>query len=703
MRFPTRAALLAATALSLPAPVPSVLVPSASAQEAPVPVPEVPVPEVAVAAPLPALTSPDAAEAAARLRAVPGNVTVVPSEEIRARAGVTGLRDVLEFTPGVFAQPKWGEDTRLSIRGSGLARNSHLRGVLLTQDGIPLNQADGAGDFQELDALTFDHVQVFRGANAFGLGGATLGGVLNVVTPTGRSDPGALLRGEIGSDGYRRAQAAFGTAAGAWDGWASLSTLSGDGFRDHSRGDSRRFNGNLGWQPTDDVETRFYYGYNHIEQRIPGSVTRARALSDPRAAAAANLALDYQRDIESNRVGNRTVWRIAPGAVLEAGASYAHRELDHPIFQYLAQTNNDVNGFARLTLDGTVGGMRNRLVAAGTLGFGETDNRRFVNLAGQAGRLTYSSADRARTHTATLQDTLHVLPDLALVAGLQLGEAYRASRDRFLSDGDSSGAATYRYANPQVGALWDIAPAIQGFANLTWATEPPTLSDLTPLALSGFSTLKAQRARTAEIGTRGRTDLRGGGSLDWELAAYRADIRNEIQLFDPTGTGASQARNAGRTIHQGVEAALAWTLARGVAATDDALILRQAYTFNDFRFDGDARYGDNQLPGAPRHLYRAELRYRHPAGASVAPNVEWVPQGLFADNANTRRTPGYALLGLRAGWAFANGLSVFAEGRNLADRRYISSASVAPVATAASALYEPGFGRSVYGGVQMRF
>ena len=63
----------------------------------------------------------------------------------------------------------------------------------------------------------------------------------------------------------------------------------------------------------------------------------------------------------------------------------------------------------------------------------------------------------------------------------------------------------------------------------------------------------------------------------------------------------------------------------------------------------------------------------------------------------------YALLGLRAGWDFADGLSVFAEGRNLTDRRYISSASVAPVATPASALFEPGFGRSVYAGVQYRF
>jgi iron complex outermembrane receptor protein len=690
MPFPCRAALLAATCLSLSS--------LALAQEAASP--PLAVPEVAVTGTAPSLTAPDAAEAVIRLRQMPGNVTVLPAEEIRTRAGITSLRDVLEFVPGVFAQPKWGEDTRLSIRGSGLARNSHLRGVQLTQDGIPLNQADGSGDFQELDPLTFEHVEVLRGANAFGLGSATLGGVLNFVTPTGRSDPGALLRGEIGSYGYRRAQAAYGVASGAWDAWASGTVLSQDGFRRHSDGESRRFNGNIGWQITDDIETRLYYGYNNIEQRIPGSVTRTQALTDSRRAAAANLLNDYQRNIESNRVGSRTTWQIAPGAVLEAGASFVHREVDHPIFQYIDQRSNDVNGFARLTLDGTVAGLRNRLVLGGTAGIGHTDSNRYVNLGGHAGRLTASSTDRARTNTAFMQDTLYVLPNLGLVVGIQVGEAYRASRDRFLSDGDQSGAATYRYANPQIGAVWDVTPDVQAFANLSWATEPPTITDLTPLAAQGFSALKAQRARTVEIGTRGQQ-----GGLIWEVAAYRSWIRDEIQLFDPSGTGASFALNADRTIHQGIEAALSWTLGRGLFAPEgrDSLILRQAYSFNDFRFDGDARYGDNQLPGVPRHLYRAELRYRHPSGASIAPTLEWVPQGFYADNANTLKTNSYAILGLRAGWDFENGLSIFAEGRNLTDRKYISSASVASVATPASALFEPGFGRSVYGGVQFRF
>ena len=57
----------------------------------------------------------------------------------------------------------------------------------------------------------------------------------------------------------------------------------------------------------------------------------------------------------------------------------------------------------------------------------------------------------------------------------------------------------------------------------------------------------------------------------------------------------------------------------------DKLWLNAAYTFNDFRYDNDVLWGDNELPGAPRHFLRAELLYKHPSGLYLGPNVEWVP------------------------------------------------------------------------------
>ena len=127
---------------------------------------------------------------------------------------------MLDYVPGVWVQSKYGqEDAKLVIRGSGLSRNFHLRGIRLLQDGSPINQADGSGDFQEIDPLAEQYVEVFKGANALRYGAMTLGGAINFVSPTGRSNPGFLARFMGGSYSTFSEQLAAGFAEGPWDAW----------------------------------------------------------------------------------------------------------------------------------------------------------------------------------------------------------------------------------------------------------------------------------------------------------------------------------------------------------------------------------------------------------------------------------------------------------------------------------------------------
>src|SRR3546814_17997345 len=57
----------------------------------------------------------------------------------------------------------------------------------LLVDGIPINLADGSGDFQEIDPLMLSHLEVWRGANALRFGASSLGGAINAVTPSART------------------------------------------------------------------------------------------------------------------------------------------------------------------------------------------------------------------------------------------------------------------------------------------------------------------------------------------------------------------------------------------------------------------------------------------------------------------------------------------------------------------------------------
>src|SRR5690606_12447386 len=121
------------------------------------------------------------------------------------------LKDALDFAPGVFVQPRFGaEEARLSIRGSGIQRTFHGRGIKLLQDGVPLNLADGGFDFQAVEPLSSRYVEVYRGANALEYGSTTLGGAINFVSYTGHDASPFTARFELGSFESIRGQISSG-------------------------------------------------------------------------------------------------------------------------------------------------------------------------------------------------------------------------------------------------------------------------------------------------------------------------------------------------------------------------------------------------------------------------------------------------------------------------------------------------------------
>ena len=657
-------------------------------------------------APERSLTIPTAAEARKEIQHTPGAVAIVTSEELRDRNTST-VKDMLDFVPGVWAQPKWGEDARLSIRGSGLSRNFHGRSIQLYMDGIPINTADGYFDLQEVDPSAYRYTEVFRGANALRFGANSLGGAINFVVPSGRDASPFVVSSDIGGFGYRRIQSSSGAAFGPFDYFVTGSYQEQDGFREHSNGNLLRGSANFGYRFSENVETRFYFNGNNIEQRIPGSVTKSVALTSPRTAASTNVDNDWQRNLNSTRIANKTTIRL-DNTTFEVGAFSTSRHLMHPIFQWLDYEYEDYGGFGRMVDDRLIFGFRNRLVAGVNIHNGEIDNRQYQNGPfARKGALVSSSLDKSKNTSAYVENSFYFLPNVAAVAGTQFLHATRQRIDRFLWDGDQSGQTDFNLWSPKFGLLWDIAPGAQVFANISRSAEVPSFGEsvapnpVTPtLPNIPFTDIQAQRATTYEIGTRGRRP-----DVAWDFALYRAEIRNELQCLY-SAFGNCNVTNADRTVHQGVEAGIGATVLKSMFVNGDdpdKLWLQVAYTYNDFFFDNDPLYGNNELPGAPPHYFRGEVLYKHPSGFFFGPNVEWVPQGYYVDSANTLSTDPYAIWGLKAGYDNGGNFSVYVEGRNLSDKAYIASTSIINAANPSLALFEPGTGRAVYAGLKIKW
>ena len=150
--------------------------------------------------------------------------------------------------------------------------------------------------------------------------------------------------------------------------------------------------------------------------------------------------------------------------------------------------------------------------------------------------------------------------------------------------------------------------------------------------------------------------------------------------------------NANKTLHQGIEAGVEVTIERWVLA-------RATYQFNDFRFVRDAQYGDNRLPVIPRHLLRTEVRIG-PDQWNVTPSLEWVPKGAWADYANSFRTSGYALLNLSGSVPVGPATELFADARNLLDRK--AAGDISAVINNSGSIFYPVERRALFVGVRSR-
>jgi iron complex outermembrane receptor protein len=634
------------------------------------------------------LTAPSIDEAQRELRTTPGGASVIDPKSYESGRSAT-LSDALAFAPGTFVQPRFGADeARVSIRGSGIQRTFHGRGLVLLQDGVPLNLADGSFDMQAVEPLGLQHIEVLRGANALQYGATTLGGAIDFRSPSGHTADRLRLRGEAGSFDYYRLFGAVGGVAGDLDYAASVSYLQQHGYRDWSEQANARLFGNVGVRVDAGLETRTYVVVLDSDSQLPGTLTKAQLATDPRQANAGNLAGAQKRDFPLLRISNKTTLRAGDGW-LEAGAFYSYKDLFHPIFQVLDQLSHDVGVGLRYLDESPVAGRRNRLVVGMQAQAGRIDDTRYQNVGGTPGALAADSKQEATNLSLYVENQHEVHPLWVAVLGAQATRATRKLEDRFLSNGDNSFDASYSQFSPKLGLRYEWSPQVDLFANLSHSFEPPSFAELA--GGPNITQVRAQKGNTFEVGTRGFLD-----TLRWDIAYYTTRLEDELLALTSLAGQPLGTVNAARTMHQGIELGLVATIAGRFES-------RNSYLWNDFRFRGDAVFGDNRLPGIPRQLLRSELLWRPGGGWYVGPTLEWSPSDYPVDMANTLFADAYAIFGFKAGRQLAKGLSFFVEGRNLGDKRYAATTGViADAGGQDSAQFWPGDGRAVYVGVEWR-
>ena len=642
------------------------------------------------------------AEAAEEIELTPGGATLVDFADLAER-NVGSLADALRYVPGVFTESDTGNDgIFFTSRGSNLdATDYDMNGIKLLQDGLPVTTADGNNHNRIVDPLAARYATFARGANAMSYGASTLGGAVNFVTPTVRDGEPGFLSLTAGSHGQVLGRLGMGSRFGeAADGMVILEARQWDGYRRHNEQERAGVYANAGWELGGGWSTRFYLTAIENDQELAGSLTRAQFDADPDQANPAAVIGDYQLNVNTARLANRTSLAIDADRRLDFGFSFEQQSLYHPIvwspfFTLLIDTDHRDVGtmlrYSQRTDD-------HELVLGLNFGENGVEGGNYGNQGGRPNGLTALVRNVASTAELFALDRWRIGGETTLILAAQAVSADRDARTTAAPSGSvTNPQASYERINPRFGIVRALGGGASLYGNLSSLFEPPTNFELEDNVVPG-ATLAPMRGRVIEIGARAEPLSGAGNSLFWDFSFYYAAIEDEIlSIEDPDAPGTSLATNIESTIHAGVEALLGGRL---VLDGGGSLEPRLALSLNKFRFDGDPGWGDNTLPAAPDWFLRGELIWRGSGGFFVGPTVDRV--GVrWADFANSYRIEGHTLWGLRAGWNQAR-WRVFADVRNLADESYVVTHSVRNVTAASAAVLNPGEPRSFYLGIERK-
>ena len=642
-----------------------------------------------------------------RLARVAGGTNLVqPQAETR----LTGLNDALGFQPGIVIQDFFGGGVqpRLNIRGSGIQSNPVNRGVLLLQDGLPLNEADGSFVIGVLEPRNSSLISVRRGANATTPGATTLGGELDFQSLTGADESGRV-RLEGGSFGSRSWQAALGGQSNQFDARISVTGNRSDGYRSHSDSERDSLQANLGFQ-AGSFENRSYLTWTDLDFEIPNVVPKSRVKSDPKGvmgdgASPQDKLLNVHnrkphRETQQRRFANRSSWgdeRLNQ----ELGVYLQGTEdtFNDPLSSTFTDSHTlgaqwQITGQAAASLDWRMG-----------LAWSRSNMDRTLNAVNpENGKNLQRFAD-----FDLIAENRHVLAgmdwqfanDWSLTGDLKWGEARRDARERLSG---STLDQSWNYFTPKLGLNWTPAPDLRLYANLSRSQEAPTYWEIISasvapnnpaMASAKMVELDVQRATTFEVGGQGTLSE----ALNWELSLYHSRVEDElISTTDSYGISVGTYNYAGRTRHRGLEAGINGTLPLAGANID----YRAAWTYSDFRFVG-GEYDGNRIAGIPRHLISAEALYRV-GNLRLGPNVRWMPSDTPIDHVNTTdsKQESYALLGFKVDYQMGDWRG-YIQGDNLTDQRYASSYVIRNKSTSEQPSFLPGNGRSVSAGVTYQF
>ncbi len=538
--------------------------------------------------------------------------TVITAEEIEAKQAQT-VREALRTVPGLSLSQSGGLGTVTStfLRGSN---SSH---TLFLIDGVPVNSpTNGVFDLSDLSTDNVERIEIVRGPQSTLYGSAAVGGVVNIITRTGRGAPTHRVRLEAGKHSTFRETVSSAGGGEEWDYAVAGSRLNSQGELAHDDYESTTLSGRIGLRPTPTTRLEFFSRFLDADKDLP-----------PVAGRGFDPDQNFQREFT------------------QAGATFTHALT--PAWDY------------RVTLARVIEETRFTNPPSGpSVTETDVDDVEFVTsfrpvpslVLTAGGQWKQEGADTATLHPTVTDKAGYLQAQVTVLERLTLlGSARLDDHSRFGSHGTGQVSGVYQFK--------ETGTALRG--GYGTAFRAPTLNDL---FFPGFSNpnLQPERSRTWEIGGEQRLF---GNVVTMSATYFSTRFTDLIQFDFVTFT----PQNIGSARSKGVEAAVEVRPVEGLS-------LKGTYAFTE-PIDRITR---QPLLRRPKHLGSASAIYQFARRYSLAATALFVGERPDVDPVTfaTVTNGGYAKVDLAAGavlseeWGPLRSLRLTAKIDNLLNERY---------------------------------
>jgi len=197
------------------------------------------------------------------------NISIITKEDIEG-SGITEITEILDLLPSVNI---------LEYGSTGATRAVHTRGASSSQtltliDGRPVNTPrDGETDFNQIPLSNIERIEVLRGPASNMYGAGAVGGVINIITKTGKEKMHTEILNKVGSFSTKLSSLSHGYKIKDFDYFVSYDYLASNGHRDNGYYLSHNINTKFGYQIDSDNHISMSSGYYTSEVGTPYKVS----------------------------------------------------------------------------------------------------------------------------------------------------------------------------------------------------------------------------------------------------------------------------------------------------------------------------------------------------------------------------------------------------------------------------------------------